>query len=169
MINKLMETRRMMFSFLRLVFYLFLIIISIGAIPSFLQSLVMYQPNSMDLVTEIAKSHLESFVVYLCEVLGLVVAFRTYRLIFKGAAYAIMVPGACLSEASPLKNFMGGCSIGCRFAFGLATWFVVLAGAIWVAVISVSSSESDSTYNASASNTALLVFIELLSLHFAFD
>jgi hypothetical protein len=93
LLRTLSEVRRTVVQTARFCFFLFFILLTVGGLPRFLQELFNEKPSNMKEAADIAQYHAKRFLVAICNVLGLVFAFRTYRLVFKAAVFAVMVPG----------------------------------------------------------------------------
>jgi len=116
-----------------------IIVAFVGGIPSFLRDLPSHI-DTYDQAFRIAAKHANRSIINFCEVLVLITAFRTYRIVFRSAMYCLIIPGACLAEACPLICL----SAIQRFIFGLLTWFGLLVGAIIVAIRTDSDQSSAS-------------------------
>jgi hypothetical protein len=93
-------------------------------VPSFLRKLPG-RLRSLEDATLCAQEHLSDTLKYLCELLLLCTAWRSYKLLVTATLYAVLVPPACLAEAVPRAMS----SVQARFIFGVLVWFGLAAGA----------------------------------------
>lgn len=77
---------------------------------------------------------------YLCEILGLFVVWRTYRLTVVAALYAVFVPAACIAEGLPCGGFSEN-SRKPKFFVSIFVWFSLLAVTIAAVLVSESSEQ----------------------------
>lgn len=119
----------------------------IGGIPSYLRD-VGFHLETYQIAANFAMKHAKKSFFKLLEVLTLITAFRTYRIIIKSCLYCLIIPGACLAEANPLVSF----SASIRFTIGMLIWFGLLAGSIVITC----SVEYNHSYTAFDTRNALL-------------
>ena len=55
-----------------------------------------------------AREHARDFFSYLCELLGLFAAWRTYRVLLRAGLYAVLVPAACVADSLSVALGDGG-------------------------------------------------------------
>ena len=114
----------------------FVFLLGVG-VPSYLRKLPG-RLRSLEDATRCAEEHLQDTLKYLCELLLLFTAWRTYKLIVTASLYAILVPPACLAEALPraLTSVQG------RFMIGVTVWIGLVVGA-FLLTFGVDSSSSE--------------------------
>ena len=80
-----------------------------------------------------------SSIWYFCEILGLFVVWRTYRLTVVAVIYALFVPAACITEGLPCGSSTD--SRKPKFFLSILIWFCILAIAIAATLVSESSDQ----------------------------
>jgi hypothetical protein len=98
-------------------------------LPSFLADIPRNFRN-LEEATYCAERHLKRTLKYICEVLTLFVAWKTYKLTVTASLYAVLTPAACITEALP--KFMA--SVPVRFCVGFACWASAVFGSVWMYV-----------------------------------
>jgi hypothetical protein len=93
-------------------------------VPSFLTKLPS-RMRSLEDATSCAREHVDQTLRYLCELLLLFTAWRSYKLLVTGCLYAALVPPACIAEAIPRALS----SVQVRFLLGVGVWLGLLVGA----------------------------------------
>lgn len=109
------------------VFFVSLVFLLGVGVPSFLRK-IPRRLKSLEDVTNCAKEHVDETFRFLCELLTLFAAWRTYKLVVTAGVYAILVPPACIAEAIPRRVS----SVQFRFIFGIFVWFGLLFGAVYL-------------------------------------
>lgn len=102
------------------------VVATVGGIPNFLADLSS-SLSSYYSAAKCAEDHAKKCLKYLCEVLLLVGAFRTYRVLFKSCLYVFIIPGACLAETLPHWF-----SSGIRISVGILVWIGLFIGSVLV-------------------------------------
>eukprot|EP01032_Pedospumella_encystans_P013220 gene13220-15233_t len=135
----------------RLTVFVLVIIITVGGIPSFLVDLPEHMSSYM-VAADCARRHAKKVFKNICNVLSLVFAFRTYRIVFKAALYCAIIPGACLAEALPWTDL----SAAVRFTVGIAVWAGLLIGSVIVNASAVVNDDPSSSHFTQYTRMSLL-------------
>lgn len=108
----------------KLLFFSTLVLLLGVGVPSFLCKLPG-RMRSLEDATACAQEHLRDTLKYFGELLILLGAWRSYKLLVTASLYAVLVPPACLAEAIPraLSSVQG------RFLAGVAVWLGLAVGA----------------------------------------
>jgi len=122
----------------KLLFYTSLVLMLGVGIPSFLRKLPG-RMRSLEDATSCAQEHVRDTCKYLCELLLLFTAWRTYKLLVTATLYAVLVPPACLAEAIPRALQ----SVQMRFITGVMVWFALAVGAFFLTLHTDSASDED--------------------------
>lgn len=105
----------------------FIIIVTVGGIPSYLEELPVNM-GSLETLAEYSINHSQAYFTYLLELLSMMFVWKNYKLVFKSSLFAFLVPGASMAEAWPITSW----SVTIRFAIGIVIWMGLLSGAIAV-------------------------------------
>jgi hypothetical protein len=105
-----------------LFFALLVVLLGVG-LPSFLRKLPG-RMRSLEDATRCAQEHVSDTLRHLCELLLLLTAWKTYKLLVTAVLYAALVPPACLAEAIPRALS----SVQARFLCGVVVWFSLVGG-----------------------------------------
>lgn len=135
----------------RLTLYVLLLVITVGGIPSFLVDLPHHASSYM-VAADCARKHAKEVCTNIFNVLSLIFAFRTYRIVFKAALYCAIIPGACLAEAVPWTEL----SAAVRFTVGIAVWAGLLIGSVIVNASAVVDDEESSGHFTQYTRLSLL-------------
>lgn len=109
------------------------------SLPAFLLDL-MISCQTVQEGTQCARKHLRRTCKYLGDILSLVMAWHTYKVVVRAGLYGLLVPAACLAEAFPTRSL----DTLVRFIFGLLVWLGLLAGAIYTSIHALSVGQSPS-------------------------
>eukprot|EP01034_Spumella_vulgaris_P034259 gene34259-42247_t len=110
--------------------YVLILCVTVMGLPSYLTDAPHYI-SSYKQAGDCAKKHCKWILYYFCEVLGLIFAFKTYRIAFRASMFVILVPGACIAE---VLSFVQAAT-NVKFAVGFVLWMALFAGSIRVGVI----------------------------------
>ena len=138
-------------------------------VPSYL-SQISNHFHSMSALNKFAREHLKETLWYLCELLSLITAWRSYKLIIRSSLYTALVPAACIGEAitfisTATQVLHRDDTIRSKFYQGLVLFYVLFIGIIvgTVHLRDVIESDSGLTVYSTALYTQFIIGICILS------
>jgi hypothetical protein len=122
----------------KLIFFSSLVFLLGVGVPSFLRKLPG-RMRSLEDATHCAQEHVQDTLRYLCELLLLFTAWKTYKHLVIATLYAVLIPPACLAEAIP-RTLQ---SVQVRFISGVVIWFGFVVGAFFFTLQTDSASSEE--------------------------